>query len=406
MKNKLIQIILAIFILIVFFGSVVLPIFLFNNLELVEPFYLRVSLLFIGILLVFYVSLEFFSLRKTNVTVGIYGALEVNVGLYTLLSIFFVQDKSFIVFSVLAAIYIMVRGFDNIDKNYVSVTNENKDHKITRSLIYKLLNSNEKFLLTRLFKKFILYSNDKSTEEKKNSTTTIMNHDQYLSGFQDVPNDGQSGETFAKQSEALKNALDIRKFEIDLYWKRATYFFAFIAAIFAGYFLLISRVTAKDKDILLVSILGFIFSYFWYLVNRGSKFWQKNWESHVDHLEDDIMGPLYKTVLNPSTKKFLNLLEEYPFSVSKINQLLSMVVSFVWLYIIFDVLFRIFEGHAIEIIVIELLSVVILNVIVIKLGRSKLPKNVSKEALFIRRELNDSKNKKGENPEDISDYNI
>jgi tRNA A-37 threonylcarbamoyl transferase component Bud32 len=37
------------------------------------------------------------------------------------------------------------------------------------------------------------------------------------------------------RKEALKQALDIRKFEIDLYWKRATYFWAFIAVSFAGY---------------------------------------------------------------------------------------------------------------------------------------------------------------------------
>ena len=33
--------------------------------------------------------------------------------------------------------------------------------------------------------------------------------------------------------------MDIRKFEIDLYWKRAAYFWAFIAATFAGYFALL-----------------------------------------------------------------------------------------------------------------------------------------------------------------------
>jgi hypothetical protein len=30
-------------------------------------------------------------------------------------------------------------------------------------------------------------------------------------------------------------ALDIRKFEIELYWKRATYFWTFIGATFAAY---------------------------------------------------------------------------------------------------------------------------------------------------------------------------
>jgi lipopolysaccharide export LptBFGC system permease protein LptF len=43
-----------------------------------------------------------------------------------------------------------------------------------------------------------------------------------------------------KHIDALNHALDIRKFEIELYWKRAAYFWTFIAAAFAGYFLLLN----------------------------------------------------------------------------------------------------------------------------------------------------------------------
>ncbi|WP_437438215.1 RipA family octameric membrane protein, partial [Vibrio cholerae] len=35
---------------------------------------------------------------------------------------------------------------------------------------------------------------------------------------------------------AFAQASDIRKFEIELYWKRATYFWALIAVAFAGFF--------------------------------------------------------------------------------------------------------------------------------------------------------------------------
>ena len=37
------------------------------------------------------------------------------------------------------------------------------------------------------------------------------------------------------RTKALERALDIRKFEIDLYWKRAAYFWTFIAATLAGF---------------------------------------------------------------------------------------------------------------------------------------------------------------------------
>ncbi|MGH8568044.1 MAG: hypothetical protein ACREXU_08475, partial [Gammaproteobacteria bacterium] len=64
-------------------------------------------------------------------------------------------------------------------------------------------------------------------------------------------------------------------------------------------------------------------------VNRGSKFWQENWENHVDLLEDQIMGPLYKTVVSRAVQNASAQSTSYEyrdlltapadFSVSKIN---------------------------------------------------------------------------------------
>ncbi len=125
-------------------------------------------------------------------------------------------------------------------------------------------------------------------------------------------------------------ALEIRKFEIDLYWKRATYFWAFLAIALAGYF---SILTSKDLDrdrrgeaLLIITCLGLVFSVAWYFVNRASKFWQENWEKHVDLLEDAVVGPLYKTVLADADILFWKLWGPYQFSVSKLNQLLSLFV--------------------------------------------------------------------------------
>jgi hypothetical protein len=138
--------------------------------------------------------------------------------------------------------------------------------------------------------------------------------------------------------EALEKALDIRKFEIDLYWKRATYFWGFLIVIFAGYFAVLGSkleyLSYRDKllALLLISCLGFIFSYCWFLVNKGSKYWQNNWERHVDMLEDEIMGPLYKTVIDEENKKglinYITSAEEY--SVSKVNQTLSYFLVIIW----------------------------------------------------------------------------
>lgn len=139
---------------------------------------------------------------------------------------------------------------------------------------------------------------------------------------------------------ALIQALDIRKFEIELYWKRATYFWTFTAAIFAGYFLVLTKSHPSNKLLCLMGCLGFAFTLCWYLVNKGSKFWQNNWERHVDLLEDEKIGPLYKTIVFGRglkvgrAAKFISVFFlpaiEYPFSVSKVNQMLSFYVCLVW----------------------------------------------------------------------------
>jgi len=73
------------------------------------------------------------------------------------------------------------------------------------------------------------------------------------------------------------------------------------------------------------------------LVNRGSKYYQENWENHLDLLEDDITGPLYKTLLErPGFENLTEMLVTGPcaISVSKVNQWVSVYVLFVWVLLI------------------------------------------------------------------------
>ena len=145
-----------------------------------------------------------------------------------------------------------------------------------------------------------------------------------------------------KREKALEHALDIRKFEIDLYWKRAAYFWAFIGATFAGYVAVQAAGATHQQDLsVILSCLGIVFSLAWFLVNRGSKLWQENWEKHVDMLENGVTGPLYKVVLtrnDPNTcgEKFRHLVTgPTPFSVSKINQIISLYISALWVCLLF-----------------------------------------------------------------------
>jgi hypothetical protein len=142
-------------------------------------------------------------------------------------------------------------------------------------------------------------------------------------------------------SRRLEKILDIRKFEIGLYWKRATYFWTFIAATLAGYGLTVTAKDANQENIVrfqfLIICFGLVFSFAWYLVNKGSKFWQENWEKHLDMTEDNVIGPLYKTTISKDTySSFWVPTKAYAASVSKINQILSLFVFTIWLGILIN----------------------------------------------------------------------
>lgn len=154
------------------------------------------------------------------------------------------------------------------------------------------------------------------------------NTGKYTSFYEDIEDE--------KLEETLKVALDVRKFEIELYWKRATYFWAFIAASFTAY---VASLTILNKYILLdilIGCMGLVFSSIWYLVNKGSKYWQENWEKHVSELEDKIIGPLFKLLVKGRQSKFdiFKPLKPQRYSVSKLNQMLSLYVVFIWIILI------------------------------------------------------------------------
>ncbi len=150
----------------------------------------------------------------------------------------------------------------------------------------------------------------------------ITNLGAYLTKF------GDDQTKSAKHLEALKYAHDIRNFEIDLFWRRAAYFWTFVAAAFGAFFLLEKTATSQTESRFIVACVGLVFSVAWSLANRGSKYWQDNWEQHVVLLENEVTGPLYKmNAKKPDGITRWSLLESYPFSVSRINQVLSLFVA-------------------------------------------------------------------------------
>lgn len=127
--------------------------------------------------------------------------------------------------------------------------------------------------------------------------------------------------------ELVEKAWSIRSFEIELYWKRTNYFWLFQTATFAAYFLLFEKKTNLEVSFAIIC-LGIVFSLGWVLINKGSKQWQKHWESYIDMFEDKYYGPLYKTVGMQNT-----------YSVSKINELISIAVLGLWVLFFLNLLF-------------------------------------------------------------------
>jgi hypothetical protein len=105
---------------------------------------------------------------------------------------------------------------------------------------------------------------------------------------------------------------------------------------FAGFFALSQKGPTEPFSLLAVCCLGYIISFAWLLANRGSKYWQENWEVQVDLLENFNIGPIFKTNIKPdrSALNQLNLFAPYPFSVTKINQILSGFVCLLWLVLL------------------------------------------------------------------------
>jgi hypothetical protein len=181
-------------------------------------------------------------------------------------------------------------------------------------------------------------------QDKPFSTPQRLDAAAYQALFADTsPSSGEAISTAKpspsnkKLERALAQAHDARKFEIDMYWKRATYFWAFIGASFVGYAAFFNSEHPHAFAALLMSEVGFVFSYAWFLVNRASKAWQENWENHVELLEDLVTGPIYKlTAKRPDGaanlgEKVENLLTS-PLrnSVSKINAIVSLHVCAIW----------------------------------------------------------------------------
>lgn len=149
---------------------------------------------------------------------------------------------------------------------------------------------------------------------------------------------------YNEMKEAFFKAHELRSFEIGLFWTRGTYFWAFILGSFTAYFYVFNKILGNNEltiktvlkfspmskiVLLLLSLVAFIFCLSWVLINKGSKYWQTNWEEHINIMEDIFNGSLYKTFLNTKTDKFDKCIlseKAYDYSVTQVTTLGSIML--------------------------------------------------------------------------------
>jgi hypothetical protein len=141
------------------------------------------------------------------------------------------------------------------------------------------------------------------------------------------------------QKGKLIKAFDVahqnRLFEVDLFWKRALFFWGFIAVTFVGY---VSVNKLHSNLSIIISVMGLFCSFAWALANRGSKYWQEYWERKVVDLETDVVGDLFIDD-KPFAQRF-KWLGGRKYSVSKIAISISDFLVFIWLCISLYEIFR------------------------------------------------------------------
>ena len=85
--------------------------------------------------------------------------------------------------------------------------------------------------------------------------------------------------------------------EIDLFWKRGTYFATILGGILVAYEFVDRRGDADGYERIVLSSFGILVSIAWFLVNLGSKHWQDVWEDKLTTLQDEWGRELYRSDL-------------------------------------------------------------------------------------------------------------
>ena len=146
---------------------------------------------------------------------------------------------------------------------------------------------------------------------------------------------GETDHRADARKAALSRAHEIRKFEIELYWKRAAHFWLLQAAVFTAIGLTWRFSNSELSPLIPAALaaLGAVTAFAGFLSAKGSKFWQENWEHHIDMLEDEFEGRLHKTAYVGA--------DGVAWSVSGVNDRLAFCFFLFWLAILASAIFAV-----------------------------------------------------------------
>lgn len=203
-----------------------------------------------------------------------------------------------------------------------------------------------------LSRKYSITINNESSKEKQNTlpimSNSIKNHiDENIPYFSKIVGSHVKNHSDLTSQDIilLREAYDkshaSKNFEIELYWKRATYTWTLIAALITFCGLLINPYFTKDKDDGLIfvafvtSVIGILVTIVCNLIIESGERWKKNWEVHTALLEPLFSGSLYATHVVSSENRL---------SIAKLNNALYLMFLFIWILIIESIIAMKFDS--------------------------------------------------------------
>lgn len=148
----------------------------------------------------------------------------------------------------------------------------------------------------------------------------------------------------------LKRLYTCRDLEISNLWQRSIFLGAFLILCFTGYGILFMKLSESYSNIcinlgaIFLGLLGWLFSYIWILMAKGSKAWYEVYETYITKFENEYYEREYLDIPDDfimgekiETKGIdISILttKAGAFSVSKVNILIGQISALSWIVIL------------------------------------------------------------------------